>query len=184
MWELVATAAAGLGAGAGLQAAIAGAPGAAADAAGFQRFAGRSRTLGLLLSTVATSSCLTAYYGGGLAGGPWTSGRGRLLAILSACSSPACRLAPPAGAYLRAQPVACRRHPPVTDAMRAALPSPTSNARQAHPVRPPPSVAESRGALWLAAAAGVGIGIPFNLLLMSPPAAVLGGAAGLEPQSP
>lgn len=33
--------------------------------------------------------------------------------------------------------------------------------------------AESRGALWLAAAAGVGIGIPFNLLLMSPPTAVI-----------
>lgn len=65
MWELVATAAAGLNAGAGLQAAIAGAPGAAADASGFQRFAGRSRMLGLLLSTVATTSCLTAYYGGG-----------------------------------------------------------------------------------------------------------------------
>ncbi len=41
--------------------------------------------------------------------------------------------------------------------------------------------AESRGALWLAAAAGVGIGIPFNLLLMSPPVAVLTG--GLEPPS-
>lgn len=41
--------------------------------------------------------------------------------------------------------------------------------------------AESRGALWLAAAAGVGIGIPFNLLLMSPPVAVLSG--GLEPPS-
>ncbi|KAL4425203.1 hypothetical protein ABPG75_009219 [Micractinium tetrahymenae] len=106
MWELVATAVAGLNAGAGLQAAIAGAPSAASDAAIFQSFASRSRMLGLLLSTVATSSCLTAYYG------------------------------------------------------------------------------ESRGALWLAAAAGVGIGLPFNLLLMNPPAALLAGGAGLEPYSP
>lgn len=64
MWELVATAVAGLNAGAGLQAALAGAPSASSDTTAFARFAGRSRMLGLLLSTVATSSSLTAYYGG------------------------------------------------------------------------------------------------------------------------
>ena len=64
MWELVATAVAGLNAGAGLQAALAGAPSAASDSIAFTRFASRSRMLSLLLSTVSTSSCLTAYYGG------------------------------------------------------------------------------------------------------------------------
>ena len=50
---------------------------------------------------------------------------------------------------------------------------------------PPPlplalPAAESRGALWLAAAAGVGVGIPFNLLLMSPPTAVVSGGGRLD----
>jgi hypothetical protein len=61
----------------------------------------------------------------------------------------------------------CRRSPPLA------------------PAHPPPlplalPAAESRGALWLAAAAGVGIGIPFNLLLMSPPTAVVSGGARLD----
>ncbi|PSC67427.1 afadin alpha-actinin-binding [Micractinium conductrix] len=106
VWELVATAVAGLNAGSGLQAALAGsATSASTDAVGFARFASRTRMLGLFLSTVSTSACMAAYYG------------------------------------------------------------------------------ESRGPLWLAAAAGVGIGVPFNLLLMSPPAAmeVATPGARLEP---
>lgn len=95
MWELVATAVAGLNAGAGLQAAIAGAPSNSADGTDFARVARRTRVLGLLLTTVSTGSCFAAHYG------------------------------------------------------------------------------ENRGALWLAAAAGVAIGIPFNLLLMNPPTAVM-----------
>ncbi|KAI7843473.1 hypothetical protein COHA_002949 [Chlorella ohadii] len=107
MWELVATAVAGLNAGAGLQAALAGAPSGASDSLAFTKFASRSRMLGLFLSTVSTSACVMAYTG------------------------------------------------------------------------------ESRGALWLAAAAGVGIGIPFNLLLMAPPTAVVGGGSmRLEPYGP
>jgi hypothetical protein len=38
---------------------------------------------------------------------------------------------------------------------------------------------ESRGALWLAAAAGVGLLIPFNLLMMAPPTAVISGGSSL-----
>lgn len=64
MWELVATAVAGLNAGAGLQAALAGAPSGASDSLAFTRFASRSRMLGLLLSTVSTSACVMAYTGG------------------------------------------------------------------------------------------------------------------------
>jgi hypothetical protein len=33
--------------------------------------------------------------------------------------------------------------------------------------------AESRGALWLVAAVGVGLLIPFNLLMMAPPSAIM-----------
>ena len=64
MWELVATAVAGLNAGAGLQAALGGAPSLGSDSVAFASFAGRSRTLSLLLSTASTASCLVSYYGG------------------------------------------------------------------------------------------------------------------------
>ena len=59
------------------------------------------------------------------------------------------------------------------------LPAAASHRCPLHPTRLP----ESRGPLWLAAAAGVGIGVPFNLLLMSPPAAmeVATPGARLEP---
>ena len=63
MWELVATAVAGLNAGAGLQAAIAGGA-SASDSLAFTKFASRSRMLGLFLSTVSTSACVMAYTGG------------------------------------------------------------------------------------------------------------------------
>lgn len=65
MWELVATAVAGLNAGAGLQAALGGAPSLGTDSVAFASFAGRSRTLSLLLSTLSITSCLVSYYGGG-----------------------------------------------------------------------------------------------------------------------
>lgn len=64
VWELVATAVAGLNAGAGLQAALAGAPSGTGDGVAFTSFAGRSRLIGLLFSTLSTGSCLAAYYGG------------------------------------------------------------------------------------------------------------------------
>lgn len=61
MWEFVAAAAAGLNAGAGLQAALAGTPSSAENSASFARFCGRTRTLSLLLSVVSTAGCVNAY---------------------------------------------------------------------------------------------------------------------------
>lgn len=69
VWELVATAVQGLNAGAGLQAALAGPPTHAADGLSFTRFVGRTRLLGLLLSTLSTASAINAYYAGGWVGG-------------------------------------------------------------------------------------------------------------------
>lgn len=104
VWDLVATAAAGLNAGAGLQAAMAGTP-SASDSAVFSRFTSRTRATTLFLSIISSSACLAAY------------------------------------------------------------------------------LSEDRGGLWAVAAAGVGIGIPYNLLLMAPPTAVLA-PARLEPSPP
>lgn len=64
VWELVATAVQGLNAGAGLQAALAGPPTNAQDSLSFTRFVGRTRLLGLLLSTLSTASAINAYYAG------------------------------------------------------------------------------------------------------------------------
>ena len=63
MWELIATAAAGLHAGVGLEAAIGGCP-SASDASAFSRFVQRTRMLSLFLSTLSTGAAIAAHQTG------------------------------------------------------------------------------------------------------------------------
>lgn len=141
MWELVATAVAGLNAGAGLQAALAGSGAGANDAIAFSKFASRSRMLGLFLSTVSTSACVMAYTGGGRTA--WEA-----VGVGSRQHSGA-------GSVRHSRPLLSeRRRPSAAAATRRLRQSGCTLA----PCSRPSSASESRGALWLAAAAGVGEG--------------------------